>query len=102
MKENKDQQWVVESIESGNKYGFPKCCIDEFIAKTPSRMRNSKPTSDDLLRFEMAKINGNFTGFVPCLRHAKMIKAKQISLAELIDYEKREEFMPFPFGKSFI
>lgn len=96
-----DKNWILESIENGNKYGFPKCCIDEFISKTPSMMQNSKPTKDDLLRFEMGKINGNFTGFVPCLNHAKMIQQKKITLFELIDYEKREEFMPFPYGTSF-
>ena len=96
-----DKNWIAESVESGNKYGFPKCCIAEFIAKTPSMMKNSKPTTNDILRFEMAKINGNYTGFIPCLNHAKMIKAKKITLPELIDYKKREEFMPFPYGRSF-
>lgn len=96
-----DEKWVKESIESGNKYGFPKCCIEEFTAKPPSIMQKSKPTKEDLLRFEMAKIDGVFTGFVPCFHHAKMIKSKQITLSELIDYKKREEFMPFPYGNSF-
>jgi hypothetical protein len=96
-----DKEWISESIKSGNKYGFPICCIDEFILKPPSIMKNSKPTKDDLLRFEMAKINDNFTGLVPCLKHAKMIKEGKIILAELINYDQREEYMPFPYGRSF-
>lgn len=99
--DQQDKLWIEESKESGKKYGFPQCCIDEFVAKTPSMMSNSQPTSDDKLRFEMAKINGQFTGFVPCLKHAKMIKDKDITLGELIDYKKREEFLPFPLGSSF-
>ncbi len=96
-----DKTWIDESIESGLKYGFPKCCTDEFVAKPPSEMQKGRPTKDELLRFEMAKIGGKFTGFVPCLKHAKMIKAKEITLDSLIDYKTRKDSMPFPNGWSF-
>lgn len=29
-----DKNWIAESVESGNKYGFPKCCIDEFFSSS--------------------------------------------------------------------
>ena len=96
-----DLHWIQESTESGNKYGFPKCCIDEFVSKPPSIMKSAVPTFGDLLRFEMAKVHGEYTGFIPCLNHAKMIKEKKITLPELIDYKKREDFLPFPHGWSF-
>lgn len=96
-----DKAWIQESIESGEKYGFPKCCIDEFVSLPPGEMKKNKPTEDHVLRFEMGKINGDFTGFVPCINHARMIQQGKILLSDLIDYNKREEFMPFPHGWSF-
>ncbi len=99
---NEDKTWIQTSIDSGNKYGFPKCCIDDFIAKPPSVMKNKAPSPGDKLRFEMSIVNGKQTGFFPCLIHAKMIQSKIITLGSLIDYKKRQDEKPFPEGWTFI
>ena len=96
-----DEIFVKESTESGEKYGFPKCCIDAFVAQNPGYMKNRKPTREDLLRFDAAHVNGVFTGFVPCIKHAKMIKLRQTTLSDLIDYETRKDHLPFPHGWMF-
>jgi len=100
MKEQ-DEIFIASSLESGNKYGYPKCCIDEFVAITPSMMQKMKPTKTHLLRVEMSMVNGKYSGFFPCENHAKMIKEKKITLGDLIDYKKREDPMPFPHGWSY-
>lgn len=95
-----DKKWVETSVDSGNKYGYPKCCVDEFISKTPSQLRANKPTSADKLRFQMAHVDGKFSGFVPCEKHGNEIKEGKIKIAHLIDYKKREVWLPFPHDWS--
>lgn len=96
-----DQEYIETSIDSGNKYGYPKCCIDAFVAKTPSQMKASGATQSDRMRYEAAHINGEYTGFIPCTMHAIEIKKGKITLLDLIDKNKRLAPIPFPNDWSF-
>jgi hypothetical protein len=95
-----DQQWIDSSIDSGKKYGYPECCINEFISKPPS-MLTPPPTIQEILRFRMAYQNGYYTGFIPCLKHAMEIKKELIQLDDLINKSERKTFFEFPFGFEF-
>lgn len=58
--------------ETGVYYGFPKCCILEFIEdyfKVNSNLKN--------------RVIDN-RGFIPCTKHFTNIKSKKISIDELI------------------
>jgi|SRR3972149_4068279 len=85
---------------SGEYYGYPECCIKEFIhtcerGKNP----NNHPTKDDKLRFRMSHVNGVYSGFIPCLQHAKLIAIGKIKLSDLIK-NRHTNLQPFPFDWS--
>lgn len=98
---DQDKEFIKTSIESGRKYGYPECCIDEFIRQYPSLIKNKKPSNLDVLRYKMGLVNGEFKGFIPCLKHATQILKKEIELNSLIDLEKRIEKTPFPNGWTY-
>lgn len=95
-----DKLFVDSSINSGNQYGYPQCCIDEFVSRPPSELKKSYATDADVLRFEVAHIGKYYTGFIPCSMHAQQIKDKQIKLADLIDYSNRTVELAFPIDWS--
>lgn len=91
-----DEQFKEDSTRSGKAYGYPQCCIDEFVSEPPSWFEKNKPTKLDRLRFRMSHINGKYTGFIPCSKHAQDIAAGKIKLSDLIEKQNRTVFMPFP------
>lgn len=91
-----DEVWIAESIESGNNYGYPQCCIDEFVACPPSKIEKLKVQDSDRLRVKMSFVNGFYTGFIPCYKHAMMIKKGEVTLEGLVDLKKRKTIVPFP------
>jgi hypothetical protein len=95
-----DKEWIDSSIESGKKYGYPECCINEFISKPPSKLKGN-PTIQEILRLKMAFQNGHYTGFIPCLKHAMEIKKELIQLDDLINKTERKTLFDFPSGFEF-
>lgn len=91
-----DKEFIESSVKSGKAYGFPNCCIKEFCKKTPRMMKASGLTNDDKLRFKAAIVDGNFSGFVPCIEHAKQILSGAIKIHDLIDKSKRKVSNDFP------
>jgi hypothetical protein len=63
----------------GSYYGYPKCCIDEFIF-TRIKMKIQVPE-------KLIKIS-NGSGFIPCLRCYIKIKNKNAQLKSLIKNRK--------------
>ena len=55
--------------KTGKFYGYPDCCIINFINKIRTK--------------EQIKAS-RYTGFMPCVKHAKEILAKKIKLEDLI------------------
>ena len=90
------EKWYRENLPSGRALGYPECCIRAFGNQPPESMKG-KPTKDDKRRYKAGCINGVFTGFIPCSEHAKQIVQGKITLQSLIDYGKRDLFIPkFP------
>ena len=55
--------------KTGKFYGFPDCCISDFINKIRTK--------------EQIKASRS-SGFMPCVKHAEEILAKKIKLEDLI------------------
>lgn len=89
------EEWTVENAPYGKKLGYPDCCIKEFCEQSPLVLKESKITQSDHDRFAAAKIDGEYSGFIPCIAHAKEILSGKITLASLIK-DRSSEFPPFP------
>lgn len=89
------QDWYNENAPFGKELGYPECCINEFCSQPPILLKNSKPTQIDKDRYKAGCINGNFTGFIPCMKHAKEILNGKITLASLIQ-NRNPAFSAFP------
>lgn len=79
-----DLQFIESSKTSGEKYGYPPCCIEEFIKHTPSYCKKNSATEIDRMRYEASKINGEYSGFIPCANHAQAILSGKITIESLI------------------
>lgn len=66
-------KWYEENAPFGKELGYPECCIKEFCLQPPEVLKYSKPTKDDITRYKAGCIDGQFTGFIPCVEHAKQI-----------------------------
>jgi hypothetical protein len=60
-------------VAQGYMYGYPECCIIEFIEE-----RFMKSVMSPLL------IENNFSGFIPCIKHSKQIIKGDIKISDLI------------------
>lgn len=96
LKEHQEK-WFAENAPLGKELGYPDCCIKEFCDQPPEFLKYSKPTKDDQRRLKAGCIDGNFTGFIPCARHAKEITMGKITLKSLIQ-NRNPEFPIFPFA----
>jgi len=90
QKEQTLEQWTEENEPIGKLLGYPDCCIKEFCNMPPKSMKGV-PSEDMVLKLEAGYMNHQFTGFIPCLEHARKIKSGQITLESLIDHKKRAE-----------
>ena len=88
-------EWFEINAPYGKELGYPDCCIKEFCDQPPALLNNYKPTKDDIGRYEAGCINGDFTGFIPCVKHSKEILSGKITLASLIT-NRNKDFPPFP------
>lgn len=99
---NQDLEFIAISKQSGEKYGYPECCISEFCKATPSKLQSGQGINrhEAELRYKAGCINGQFSGFIPCIKHAKEIIDKKITLESLINRQTRSVPMPFPYDWS--
>lgn len=91
------EKWFKINEPSGKILGYPDCCIKAFGDDAPEIMARTRPTKEHQQRYKAACINGEFTGFIPCIEHAKQILAGKIQLADLIK-NRDENLPPFPFA----
>ncbi|NCB09145.1 MAG: hypothetical protein EOM73_13395, partial [Bacteroidia bacterium] len=89
------QKWYETNAPTGRALGYPECCIREFGNDAPEILKTRKPTEADKMRYQAGCINGVFTGFIPCKKHAEQILAGQISLQSLIK-NRRHDLPQFP------
>jgi hypothetical protein len=97
-------KWTEENKPIGELLGYPECCIREFCQQPPIILQSTAASEDDKIRYQAACINGKFTGFIPCIAHARQIVNGKIRLQDLIDLTKRDNRLPeFPkaFNKQF-
>ena len=97
MKTLKEEQeeWFEINAPLGRELGYPECCIREFCDQPPALLKNREATNDDMMRYMAGCIRGKFTGFAPCLFHAKEILAFKIRIEWLIK-NRSSKFPPFP------
>lgn len=88
-------EWFEENAPLGRELGYPECCIKEFCAQPPALLKHSKPSKNDIRRYEAGCINGEFTGFIPCAFHAMQITRGIITLVSLIK-NRNSKFHQFP------
>lgn len=75
--------------EHGAYFGYPRCCIEAFVAPMYTEGRLPCYTTRSKEQLQAAD-----WGFIPCRVHARQILAKEITLAELI-LPSRQEPKPF-------
>lgn len=94
--EQHKKEWFEINAPLGKRLGYPDCCIKEFCDQPPAVLnQNKKASKDDLMRHESGCIKGEFTGFIPCISHAKQINDDKITLGSLI--KNRDSKLPkFP------
>lgn len=71
----------------GEYFGYPECCIDNFIKVNDGRFSNKN------LHPMAAEISSK-TGFIPCDKHADQLLNDEIKLEDLFD--NRIHSLPFP------
>lgn len=87
--------WTEQNAPIGRELGYPECCIKAFCDLPPVLLQKMKPTKEDKVRFRAAHVNGKFSGFIPCIEHAKQIMTGQITLVSLIK-NRSAQFPTFP------
>lgn len=87
--------WREENTPLGIDLGYPRCCISDFCSQPPELLNRVGATKPDIMRYEAGCIEGEFTGFIPCYKHAKQIEAGEIELISLIK-GRSQFFPPFP------
>ena len=67
-----------EKIDSqkklGKYYGYPQCCIDQFVKETEKGIMSGK----------LRNIPSNYTGFIPCDNHIEQIIRGVVKIEDLI------------------
>lgn len=90
-------EWREQNFEVGNDFGYPICCIDEFCKDHPLLLEHLPNTTErqntEKLRYDMSLIDGEETGFFPCLSCAEKIKNGETTLEGLIDYKRRKPYL---------
>ncbi len=89
------KDWKEENEPYGKKLGYPDCCINEFCVQSPLVLKLTNRTQSDIDRYQASLINGVYSGFIPCKKHAKQILAGKITLASLIK-DRDVSLPPFP------
>jgi hypothetical protein len=92
------EEWLAEIGEkricTGQYYGYPKCCIIEFLKVADLRRKDAAKWSELRKAKAQSYDVSNHSGFIPCMAHAKMIYEGKASLASLIS--NRVCKYPFP------
>jgi hypothetical protein len=60
--------------KQGEYFGYPSCCVKSFI-RFVTRKGKRYPIQDK---------NSHPEGFVPCLKHARLLEKKMVTIKELI------------------
>lgn len=87
--------WYMENAPVGKFLGYPECCIKEFCEQPPGVLNMSDTSQSDKDRYQASFYEGEYSGFIPCKKHAEEILQGKITLASLI--QGRDKNIPeFP------
>lgn len=92
------ENWHRINQPIGQQLGYPQCCIDAFCDLPPELLSKMTPTKNDEIRYKAGCINGEFSGFIPCLDHALQIKNNEIDIQSLVS-NRDPNLKPFPQEK---
>lgn len=96
MEAYEELQWRRKVEPAGKAYGYPACCIEAFAKATPSMINNGKlDRSDAEKRYLASMVDGQYSGFIPCIDHARAVLAGEITLDSLIS-GRDPSLAPFP------
>jgi len=87
--------WYIENAPLGKFLGYPECCIKEFCDQPPMFFNMNKLTMNDEDRYRASCVDGEYTGFIPCKKHAEEILQGKITLESLIQ-NRDKNIPPFP------
>lgn len=88
-------EWREENYDFGISLGYPECCVEQFCNEPPLFLKNTKRRIIDVDRYNSAFINGEYTGFIPCDKHATEIISGKLLLQDLVQ-NRDDKFRPFP------
>ena len=72
----------------GNHYGYPQCCICQFVINCSIKKCEHNQDNIDV---------SNETGFIPCDYHTMKIKNNEKSLSGIIEKYRRYSKRDFPY-----
>jgi hypothetical protein len=71
--------------ENGLYYGYPTCCINDFVIRTHNEQAHEP----------LQELAGKYTGFVPCMKCSKKILSKNLSAEDIIKNRKCKNKFPY-------
>lgn len=96
--------WSKINYDYGIELGYPKCCVREFCQYPPVFVRwhgiKGIPILHGKLKFDAGCVDGKYTGFIPCTKHAHQVRDGKIKLESLIS-NRWFLFQPFPYEGGF-
>jgi hypothetical protein len=82
---------LASKIKLGVYYGYPQCCIDNFVHKIMNCCDRDRKTIKVL--FKLNFMVSENSGFVPCNEHTSQIIKKKCTLKHLIaNRECKQQF----------
>ena len=60
--------------KQGEYFGYPSCCVRSFVRFVTRKGK----------RYPIQNKNSHPEGFVPCLKHARLLEKKKVNIKELI------------------
>ena len=95
----KKNEWTKLNKPYGKELGYPDCCIKSFCDLPPVLIRwlRKKNIQIPYMKecYNASFIDGYYTGFIPCHKHAKQILKGKITLYDLIK-DRNILFNEFP------
>lgn len=76
-----DENYYIMITLIGKYYGYPDCCIDEF---TETQFFQKKRLHPDIYDDEIMQLKNVKGGFLPCVKHMKMIINDEVTIKDLI------------------
>jgi hypothetical protein len=84
----KIRKTYADIYSTGKYYGYPKCCINDFVMNHYNNKTSSK----------LQELAGGYTGYVPCIKCSKLILYEKTKIEDII--KNRIYKKPFPIDEE--